>query len=186
MCSRCSSRNLECQYAVESDDENRRKVLKRRFDWADSERNQLRDLLNMLATRTKPEADEIYKRLRSSGDPIRVLRSVKHAYLLLSNPSPVSKLFDHPRVTSLDSEAYQSSPFKLQARPWTAVADDGIVSSLISSFFAWDGYYFLPFVEQSTFIRDMSKGDIHRSKFCTPFLVNAICTIQVSPSARNY
>jgi hypothetical protein len=69
---------------------------------------------------------------------------------------------------------------KLRARPWTAVADDGIVSALISSFFAWDGYYFLPFVDQECFIRDMNTGDIKRSKFCSPFLVNAVCTIQVS------
>lgn len=137
-------------------------------------------MLNLLTTRTDSEADEIYRRLRSVGDPIRVLHLVKQAYLLLPNPGPVSQLSAHPQVERLDNEAYRSSPLKLHARPWTAVADDGIVSSLISSFFAWDGHYFLPFIDQECFIRDMSTGNIRRAKFCSPFLVNTICTIQVS------
>ncbi|UPX10479.1 uncharacterized protein EKO05_0001137 [Ascochyta rabiei] len=184
-CARCKSRGVECQYAVDSDDENRRKSLKKRFEWADRERNQLRDLFNILTTRTESEADEIYRRLRSSGDPIRVLHFVKQAYLLLPNPGPVSQLSAHPQVERLDAEAYRLSPWKLRARPWTAVADDGLVSALISAFFAWDGYYFLPFVDQKCFIRDMRTGDIKRAKFCSPFLVNAICTIQVSPFLIN-
>jgi hypothetical protein len=105
---------------------------------------------------------------------------VKQAYLLLLNPVPVSQLSAHPQVERIDNEAYSWSPMKLRSRPWTAVADDGIVSALISSFFAWDGYYMLPFVDQTCFIRDMTTGDIKRAKFCSPFLVNAICTIQVS------
>lgn len=165
---------------MDSDDEGRRKALKKRFDWADSERNQLRDLFNLLVSRTESEADEIYRRLRTSGDPIRVLQSVKQAYLLLPNPGPVSELSAFPQVERLDNEAYRLSPLKLRARPWTAVADDGIVSALISSFFAWDGHYFLPFVDQECFVRDMRTSDIRRAKFCSPFLVNAICTIQVS------
>lgn len=175
---------MECNYSVDSDDEDRRKALKKRYDVVENERTQLRALLDLLMTRKESEADEIYRRLRSTGDPIRVLQSIKQAYLLLPNPGLVSQFSAHPHVERLDREAYLLSPMKLFARPWTAVADDGIVSSLISSFFAWDGYYFLPLVDRTMFIRDMSSGDLKKAKFCSPFLVNAICTIQVSRSCK--
>lgn len=132
-----------------------------------------------MTTRTESEADEILKRLRASGDPIRVLQSVQQAYLLLPNPTSASQLAAYPQLDKLDSEAYRLSAFKLRARPWTAVADDGIVSALVSTYFAWDGYYFLPFLNPALFIRDMSNGDIKRAKYCSPFLVNAICALQV-------
>jgi hypothetical protein len=109
-----------------------------------------------------------------------ILQSIRQANLLLPNPDPVSQLQGYPQIEKLDAESSRWSPLKLRARPWTTVAGDGVVSELVSKFFAWDGAYMLPFIDRICFIRDMKTGDIARSQFCSPFLVSAICTLQVS------
>jgi hypothetical protein len=113
-------------------------------------------------------------------DPLMTLESIRQARVLLPNPDPVSQYQGYPQIETLDAESGRWSPLKLRARPWTTVAGDGIVSALVSKFFAWDGAYILPFIERSCFIRDMQSGDLERSHFCSPFLVSAICTLQVS------
>ena len=148
----------------------------------ESERDQLRDLFHMIHARPDIEAQEIFRRLRTSQDPLQVLRTVVEADTLFSSPGPASSLSTHPQVENIDSQALRWSSLKLRARPWTDVAGDGLVSSLISSFFAWDGFYLIPLVDVTLFTRDMNKGDVD-AKFCSPFLVNAICCIQVSPGS---
>jgi hypothetical protein len=48
----------------------------------------------------------------------------------------------------------------MHARPWTALANDDLVSELLSSFFASDGCFYLSFVGQQHFLDDMEAGDI--------------------------
>ena len=146
----------------------------------EAERDQLRELLNLIREQPDTEAHEIFRRLRTSSDPLQLLRFVRQAHILIPNPDPVSRLSPHPEIEKIDSEALRWSPLKLRARPWTMVAGDGLVSSLISSFFAWDGSYLTPFVDLKCFINNMTAGIVTSSEFCSPFLVNAICCISVS------
>lgn len=180
ICGRCQSLNLECEYAIGSTNKSRKAALQRRLVEVENERNDLRNLLNLIQLQPDDEAGEIFRRLRANRDPLMVLQSIRQANLLLQNPDPVSQFQGYPQIETLDAESSRWSPLKLRARPWTKVAGDGIVSGLISKFFAWDGAYMLPFIDRFCFIRDMKTGDIEHSQFCSPFLVSAICTLQVS------
>jgi hypothetical protein len=179
-CERCKVLDLPCEYAVGPADKSRKAALQKRLDLIEHERNDLRDLLDLIQTRPDDEAAEIFRRLRAERSPIEILQSIRQASLLLPNPDPVSRLQGYPQIDALDAECSKCSPLKLRARPWTTVAGDGIISSLISKFFAWDGAYMLPFIDRICFLRDMKTGDIAHSQFCSPFLVSAICTLEVS------
>ncbi|KAK7178312.1 hypothetical protein PSPO01_15644 [Paraphaeosphaeria sporulosa] len=152
----------------------RRMTLKKRFNQVEDERDQLQDLFDLLCTSPAAEAEELFRRLRTSRDPSSVLQMVRQAHLLLSEPDPTARAVSIPEVETLDKDALRRSAFKLRAHPWTTAAGDGIVSSLISSFFAWDGSYLVSSIDQETFIRAMGKGDIADATFCSPSLVNAI------------
>jgi hypothetical protein len=162
-------------------------TLKKRFNRVEDERDQLRALFDILCTQPDAEAVELFRRLRTSQNPLSVLQVVRQAQLLLPELGPTSQTASNPEVEELDRVTLRRSAFKLRAYPWTTGAGDGIVSSLISSFFAWDGSYLISFVDQEIFIRDMSKGDIINATFCSPSLVNAICALQsVSPYPFHY
>ena len=81
-------------------------------------------------------------------------------------------------LENLDVAALSKSTFQVHARPWTTLANDGLVSELLSSFFASDGCFYLSFVDQQYFLNDMEAGDIDKAKFCSPLLVNAICALR--------
>jgi len=81
-------------------------------------------------------------------------------------------------LENLDVAALSKSTFQVRARPWTTLANDGLVSELLSSFFASDGCFYLSFVDQQYFLDDMEVGDIGMAKFCSPLLVNAICALR--------
>lgn len=81
-------------------------------------------------------------------------------------------------LESLDLDALNASNLKLQAQPWTTVAGDGLVSELLSSFFACDNWFSLPFVDEGSFLNDMQAGDIGKAGFCSPLLVNALCALR--------
>jgi hypothetical protein len=173
-------------WAVDSGDETRRSTLQRRYNRVEEERDQLKELFDLIRDQPDTEAHEIFRRLRTSSNPLHVFRDLRQANLLLPNPDPVSQVIGNPQVGAIDSEALRLSALKLRARPWTTVAGDGLVSALISSFFAWDGNYLTPFVDSKCFIKAMNTGNVVSIEFCSPFLVNAICCISVSanPTSR--
>ena len=165
---------------MDSGDENRRVTLKRRYDRVEAERDHLQELFNLIREQPDTEAYELFRRLRTSSDPLQALRLVRRAHILISSPDPTSSISSQSEIEELDREALKWSPLKLCARPWTMVAGDGIVSSLISLFFTWDGSYLTPFVDLNCFMQNMSAGNVASTEFCSPFLVNAICCISVS------
>jgi hypothetical protein len=67
---------------------------------------------------------------------------------------------------------------RVPARPWTVLAGDGLVSELVSAFFTYDHCSGIPFVDQECFLADMRAEDITQARFCSPFLVNAICALR--------
>jgi hypothetical protein len=183
VCGRCNALEADCEYDVGLADRSRKAALKRRLIEAENERDSLRDLrdlLNFIQTQPDAEAHEIFRRLRANRDPILILQSIRQARLLLPSTSHTAHYDTNPQLELLDAQGSRWSPLKLRARPWTDVAGDGIVSALISSFFSFDGIYMLPFVDRHCFVRDMNRRDGNQSQFCSPFLVNAICTLQVS------
>lgn len=148
----------------------------------------MHQLFDFIHNRTEADAWEIFKRIRTSKDPLAVLQSVKDADLVLPNPSLVAAASDlnDPRIRKLDDNARDTSPFHVPARPWTAVAGDGLVSELVCGLFAWDAYPF-PFFHPNAFLADMRRMDPNTAQYCSPFLVNAICAFRafISSNARS-
>jgi hypothetical protein len=86
-----------------------------------------------------------------------------------------------------ESKSLASNTIRVHARLWTTRASDDLLSELISAFFTHDHCFRIPFVDEVCFLNDMQAGDISKAKFCSPFLVNAICALRcVSPSTQQF
>lgn len=146
----------------------------------------MQQLFSFIHNRTEADAWEIFKRIRLSKDPLAVLQSVKDADIVLPNPSlvPVASDLNDPRIRKLDDDARDNSPMHVPARPWTAVAGDGLVSELVCSLFAWDAYLF-PFLHPNAILTDMRRMDPNTAQYCSPFLINAICALRAVSASRS-
>jgi hypothetical protein len=113
--------------------------------------------------------------MRTSDDPIALLQSVENGADILPNPSNYSA--GDKRLDEIDATALLNSYIQVPARPWTCIANDGLVSDLISSFFTWDRFLY-PFVHQQAFLQEMRFASAQEAKYCSPLLVNAICALR--------
>ncbi|KAI0145128.1 hypothetical protein GGR57DRAFT_322203 [Xylariaceae sp. FL1272] len=148
--------------------------MKRKLNTLENENARYRELLAAIYDRSDADAEEIFRRLRIAPHPLAVLESIKQADLLLVNPSTI-EWATNKRLLTLDNNALQYSAIKVRAQPWTAIAGNGIVSELITNFFAWDNAYLFPAIDQRAFVDDMNAGVVEKGVWCTPLLVNAIC-----------
>lgn len=152
-------------------------MLKQKRDDLMNENEQYRELFQLLCTKPKDEALELFRRIRESGEPFIIFEAVRQAEVLFPNPSP-SETYGSYQLERLDRLALDGSIIKVPARPWTIVAGDGLVSELITNLFHFNGTYLLPVLEKDVFIEDMKSGHVIGSGYCTPFLVNAICAVE--------
>lgn len=178
-CNRCAKRGAVCEYDVEADT-SRASALKAKHDALSSEVDQLRELILAIRTRPEIEAQEIFRRLRVTSDPLDVVRALRDRDLLLqhSTPTPVADPPTPGRLERLDMDALEASTIRVPARPWTYLVGDGLVSELVSSFFEFDATFRFPFVDRKCFIADMRAGDVIRAQYCSPLLVAAICALR--------
>src|SRR5690348_7335661 len=81
-CKRCIQATTDCIYRT---DEEKKSILalERRNSELVTELEQLRELYSMIHSRSIEEAQEIFNRIRTNGDPIEVLQMVKASELLL-------------------------------------------------------------------------------------------------------
>ena len=155
--------------------------MRRKNESLQNELDQLRSLLEYIRTRSEVESMEIYGRVRLAVDPLDVVELLRGGDLLLQQRAPEqSGEGEAPAagLQSLELSALEQSSIKVHARPWTHIAGDGLISDLISSFFAYDNGFYLSFVDQESFLDNMLSGDIANSEFCSPLLVNAICALR--------
>ncbi len=150
--------------------------MKRKTSALETEIEQLRQLFELVYKRPQAEAFEIFNRIRESGNPATVLQAVRDADLLVRSPRTASPL-QNPRLEDIDRDALLASAIRVPARPWTAVAGDGLVSELVSSLFALDHFAF-PFLHKDAFLNDMRYSTPEKAKYCSPFLVNVICALR--------
>ena len=174
-CTNCSKNHYSCVYQFDQGERSRVAALKRKYDAADLELSQLKDLYEQLKRRPKLDADDILAHIRSSEGLESVLRFAKKGNVLPVSPSSPSGFWTDLELENLDAEALNSSPIKVPARPWTEIANNGLVSSLMSAFFIWDETFYFRFVDRESFVEDMLQQDPERARFCSPLLVNAIC-----------
>ncbi|KAH6973694.1 putative C6 transcription factor [Ilyonectria sp. MPI-CAGE-AT-0026] len=182
-CSTCITRAKACSYPHSDRDLVRTAPLKRSLEALQGENEQWRELYLLIKNLPDAKARQALVQIRTAADPIEVLDFARH--LANSGPS-AGPSFAHynPRVDSLDLKALSESRIRVHARPWTIVAGDGIVSELITSFFAWDHAFLCPFIDPYSFLEDMRTDDPEKAKYCSPFLVNAICATRCFTSSR--
>lgn len=105
------------------------------------ENEQLMELYSFLHSRPEAEAREVFDRIRASNDPFAVLQLVKQGDLLL-NPFQSGNVVQEEE--KLKQDTFQCSYHTVPSRFWAAVAGDGVVSALITSFFKWDEPFSFP------------------------------------------
>lgn len=171
-------KDKKCEYPVREGAVSRYADLKQTYQQLEHENHQLRDLFACLRNRPENEAFEIYRRLRNSDDPFKTLQQFRDAETLLMLPVSNVPGTNDAGMSRLDAEALAKSPIQVPARPWTTVAGNGIVSSLISALFKWDDSLIYAFIDKELFLRDMRRGDPLTAQYCSPLLVNAICALR--------
>lgn len=126
--------------------------------------------------RSQQDAYQVVDRIRATSNPIEVLSLIKQADLLL--PNPPADVHHDSQLDRLDAESLNASYIKVPARPWTMIAGNGIVSELVSAFFANDHGCLTPFIHQAAFLEDMRSQSVQEARYCCPALVNAICALK--------
>ncbi|KAF4979223.1 hypothetical protein FZEAL_4532 [Fusarium zealandicum] len=185
VCSACTKKETPCIYTFDGRDE---VAFHLSHESLQTENERWRELYSLLRRLPETQARQAFARIRDADDPITVLNFATQASFLVnsseqrSEPSPPEW---NPSVETLTLKTPLSvSSIRVHARPWTTVAGDGLVSQLISSFFSWDDTFLYPFIDRQSFLDDMRKGEPEGAKYCSPFLVNAICASQCFISDR--
>ena len=138
----------------------------------------LQELYKYMQTRPDAEVAEILRRIRTNQDPIDVLRLIKAGDMLLEASTMAGyQGAEAATLRRLDADALGQSSVKVPARPWTIIAGDGVVSELITMFFAMEQPFISTFIDRSCFLQDMRSGIVGGATLCSPFLVNAICAM---------
>ncbi|OHX00914.1 C6 transcription factor, partial [Colletotrichum incanum] len=167
---------IKCEWDTEPDT-SRVSSIRKRKEELERENTDLHEFLHSLHLRPEGEAVEIFKRFRISGDAIQVLDFVRRGDSFLQGVN-----FDTtPRdvmLTNPDGADRSAGLLKVPAKPWTDLANDSIVSELITGFFQWDEPALLAFVDQKSFLEDMRQSSLETARYCSPLLVNAICALR--------
>lgn len=166
-----------CEWDTEPDT-SRVVSIRKRKEELERENDDLHQFLRSLYSRPEEEAIEIFKRLRMSGDALQVLDFVRSGDLLQRLHVGKSASPREPALTNADDLDRPIGLLKVPAKPWTDLANDGLVSELITSFFTWDEPFLLAFVDQESFLEDMRKCSPETTIYCSPLLVNAICALR--------
>ena len=145
-----------------------------------SDLSDMQELYDYLRSRPLDQVAEVIRRIRSNADPCKVLSLVRDGDLLLQISAPARIALEadvDSIVQKLDDAAYLQSAIKLDARPWTDVAGNGVVSELVAIFFDIEQPFVTTYVDRHCFLEDMICGQTEVGKFCSPALLNAVCAI---------
>ncbi|RNJ60217.1 hypothetical protein D7B24_009249 [Verticillium nonalfalfae] len=147
VCGSCKRKKTACVYDVAETNTTRAMAARQQQANQRLENEQLHELFRILRTLPHADAHAALDQLRTADNALSALRSLTGSQLMIYRldefPDPQG---GNLRLEAIDRGALVDSPFKVEARPWTAVAGSGIVSELISSFFTWDASFFYPFV----------------------------------------
>ncbi|KAM0630014.1 hypothetical protein ACHAQG_000595 [Verticillium nonalfalfae] len=150
VCGSCKRKKTACVYDVAETNTTRAMAARQQQANQRLENEQLHELFRILRTLPHADAHAALDQLRTADNALSALRSLTGSQLMIYRldefPDPQG---GNLRLEAIDRGALVDSPFKVEARPWTAVAGSGIVSELISSFFTWDASFFYPFVYRS-------------------------------------
>lgn len=154
-----------------------------------SRHDQYYQLLRAITTSSPEEQDEIISRLRTRFDPASVLAAINTRSLLrplraTGNPSFIEREYSNREqafglvkgtgqrlMETMDVEQAKASSSASQ-EPWTTVTQDhDFIEHLLRTYFSWQHVFFQNFPED-LFRIDYTSGN---TRYCSRFLVNAIC-----------
>ncbi|RDW72688.1 Zn(II)2Cys6 transcription factor [Aspergillus mulundensis] len=198
-CQNCVANNIQC-LVNEQADQRRKLPQKRKLESLeqsndvllrllrairDSENKKVAQLMNLI--RSNPAVSELQEFLatnfsRSEIEKTPELQEVhqhvlrEESVILEENAILEETAPPRPR-RMLDIRRLADNPvYRVPAKPWTTVTDDDdLVSHLVSLYFTWTNPV-MCWVDKDVFIKEMQNGD-PRSRYCTPFLVNAILSV---------
>ncbi|KAI9150359.1 Nitrogen assimilation transcription factor nirA 5 [Paramyrothecium foliicola] len=186
-CVRCATKGLACEYdgelaGVTLGD------LRKKYRELTSENEVLRMLLSYIASRPEVEAQYILGRLRRTTSPQHMVELIMSGDLVLQQHLSSVVGNECEELRNVENAALQESAVRVSSRPWTNLVGDGILSDLISGFMAYDQPFLFSFIDKARFLEDMRAGDPNKAKYCSPFLVNAICSLRCHTSryAKKY
>ncbi|KAI9043560.1 Zn(II)2Cys6 transcription factor [Aspergillus affinis] len=189
-CDNCRTFNRQCVFD-ETLDQRRRVAAKRTADELSYHRDMLNDMLKVMKAENQSYALRLLEIVRNdaTAEEIRSFVDETLAHFVDTDKESAStfqKLEEVRRI--IDNEGAGPSfrpkvmdihylcdevPIRVPAKPWTTVTEDSdLVSHLVSLYFTWD-YPFYAFLDRDVFLTHMTMGDTE-SKFCSPFLVNAL------------
>jgi len=92
-------------------------ALRHQYTLLETENNQLRELLRLIATLPSTDASEVLGRLRTNEDPLRVLQMVQAARLLMAESSPTGSGSEGGAVTPIAAAAAATPTLMQQQLP---------------------------------------------------------------------
>ncbi|KAL4875398.1 hypothetical protein BJY04DRAFT_202129 [Aspergillus karnatakaensis] len=190
-CQHCAANGIEC-VVNEMADQRRKLGQKRRYEglkdagdiWdriqscvAASRPDKAVELINLIRSQAPNAELHAWLKENVARSEIEKTPELRDLEQTASRPSDETEEDDVPpraRRRMLDVRRLASSPiWQVPAKPWTTITDDDdLVSHLVSMYFTWT-YPFFCWMDREVFIREMQRGDLG-SRFCTPFLVNAM------------
>jgi hypothetical protein len=150
--------------------------LKRKYSRVCEENEQLWELYGYLRSRQEPDLSHILKKMRENSDLSALLNFIRRGNLRQPTNYTVTDSRTAARLKTIDLDALQRSQLKVRAWPWTPVAGDGLVSELVTIFFAQEQPFIFALVDRDAFLTDMYASNPAEARFCSPLLVNIICT----------
>ncbi|RHZ47722.1 putative C6 transcription factor [Aspergillus thermomutatus] len=183
-CTNCIKNNVECTFDAGAD-KRRRGVLKRKVTQLEEKEDILIRLVSTLRESGTRRTIQLLNLIRSNASlaEIKLYIDTQLKFELEKTPELVEvcneiqrfeQMGSRSRRRILDAQRSSVEPlFRVPAAPWTTVTvDDDHVSHLILLWFTWV-HPFYNWIDRGLFLRDMQSGTLD-SKFCSPFLVNAI------------
>ncbi|KAK5651892.1 hypothetical protein OQA88_11551 [Cercophora sp. LCS_1] len=167
-----------CEYSVREGAASVSEDIKQKYACTETENRALRELFDYFRSQPENYAWEAFKRLRTIKDdhPLQILQGIRDAERPLLTP-PISTTGGQ-EASEIDATALAGSVIRVPATPWTSVAGEGIVSSLISAYFKWDDPFIYSYIDKELFLRDMRCSIPSQAKYCSPLLVNALCALR--------
>ncbi|GFF42399.1 hypothetical protein IFM58399_06596 [Aspergillus lentulus] len=183
-CTNCIKNNVECTFDA-SADKRRRGALKRKVNQLEEKEDLLIQLVSTLRESGTRRTIQLLNLIRSNASLAEIqlyidtqlkseLEQTPELIEVCNEIQRFEQMGSRSRRRILDTQRVSVEPlFRVPAAPWTTVTDDDEhVSHLISLWFTWV-HPFYNWIDRDLFLRDMQSGSLD-SKFCSPFLVNAI------------
>lgn len=183
-CTNCIKNNVECTFDA-SADKRRRGALKRKVNQLEEKEDLLIRLVSTLRESGTRRTIQLLNLIRSNASLAEIqlyidtqlkseLEQTPELVEVCNEIQRFEQMGSRTRRRILDAQRASVEPlFRVPAAPWTTVTvDDDHVSHLILLWFTWV-HPFYNWIDRDLFLRDMQSGKLD-SKFCSPFLVNAI------------